>query len=182
MLAAYSNAPGVSETQLLQWPEKTSLTPAENSQTLLMFLHPHCPCSRSSLRQLEHVLSRVTKTVSIEFIFYRPAHEAADWVRSDLWDKAKQFEPDVMFADSDGEEARHFNVTTSGHVCIFDQAGRCVFGGGITAGRGHEGDCAGSVAAILILNGKTPQIRHCPTYGCQIVTDSKVTEAMAGVL
>ena len=45
--------------------------------------------------------------------------------------------------DPGGAEARRFGVATSGHVLLYDTRGDLIFSGGITPGRGEQGDNAG---------------------------------------
>lgn len=167
-LTAYSNAPGPRVSVLDEWPRDTQLTHSTHKQTLVMFLHPHCPCSRSALRQLEQMTAHVAKPVAIKFVFYKPAQQSDNWAQTDMWDSANLLSPGNILVDCDGQEAKRFHATTSGHVVVFDQDGRCSFSGGITAGRGHEGDSPAYTAAIDLLNGRDVQNRHYPTYGCTI--------------
>ncbi|APZ95482.1 hypothetical protein Fuma_05140 [Fuerstiella marisgermanici] len=167
-LTAYSNAPGPGATMLDRWPQDTQLTPSTHKRTLLMFLHPHCPCSRSALRQLEQMMASVAEPVAIKFVFYKPAQQTDSWAQSDMWNSANAISPGNLLVDSDGREAKQFHATTSGHVIVFDEDGQCSFSGGITAGRGHEGDSTAYAAAIDVLNGRDVQNRHYPTYGCTI--------------
>ena len=49
-------------------------------------------------------------------------------------------------------------ATTSGHVLLYDAGGVLRFAGGITDGRGHEGDNAGLDAALALLRGHVPEV------------------------
>jgi len=66
--------------------------PAEVSQSapyrLLMFVHPRCPCSVASLRELARVMSRCPREVDATIHFYRPETAGDDWVHGNLWDSA----------------------------------------------------------------------------------------------
>jgi hypothetical protein len=72
--------------------------------------------------------------------------------------------------DEGGVEAKRFGVATSGHVLLFDRAGRLLFSGGITPARGHEGDSLGRDALIERLAG-TRTISGpatSPVFGCPL--------------
>jgi hypothetical protein len=70
--------------------------------------------------------------------------------------------------DIDGIAAKRFGAATSGHVIVYDPSGSLVFEGGITAGRGHQGDNTGQIAIIDIVEGRIPTVNHMPVFGCEI--------------
>src|SRR5687768_7810135 len=49
----YSETSGVAAKAPLQWPRSSQIVPSASQPTLLMFVHPHCPCSRASLSELD---------------------------------------------------------------------------------------------------------------------------------
>src|SRR5438552_15494116 len=88
-LSVYSAAPGRSADTTPRLPTDASLIiPVKARATLVMLVHPHCPCSRSSLRQLAEIMARYAGRVEANVLFLRPTGFAAGWERGDLWDAA----------------------------------------------------------------------------------------------
>ena len=58
--------------------------------------------------------------------------------------------------DKEGSDAAALGATTSGQVMVYAVGGKLLFGGGITDGRGHEGDNAGSEAVLALLREEKP--------------------------
>ena len=90
-----------------------------------------------------------------------------DWLWGQLWKQASAIPGVVTAVDEDGKDSQLLAQTTSGDVIVFNAAGRLVFQGGITDGRGHEGDNAGS-STIWLLEGAKPTTRQTPVYGCSL--------------
>src|SRR4051794_743764 len=52
-LSVYSQTPGSKGVAPALWPTSSSLQIDSTRLNLIMFLHPHCPCSRNSVDELE---------------------------------------------------------------------------------------------------------------------------------
>ena len=69
--------------------------------------------------------------------------------------------------------ARRYGAATSGYAVLYAPDGRLAFAGGITAGRGHEGDNAGEDAILDAINsgpaGGCPT--RMPVFGCALFDD-----------
>jgi hypothetical protein len=136
--------------------------------TLVMTLHPKCPCSRASLHELSKLMTRAGEKMDAHILFVKPEGAPVDWCDGDLWKQAKDIPGVSVSIDSDAKEASIFGATTSGQVMVYDASGAIRFSGGITDGRGHEGDNAGLSAILgLILDGKTA-VSTTPVYGCSL--------------
>jgi glyoxylase-like metal-dependent hydrolase (beta-lactamase superfamily II) len=101
-------------------------------------------------------------------LFYRPRQFPAGWERTDLWRSAAAIPGVTVLVDPDGLEAERFGAKTSGHVLVYDSAGRLLFSGGITGSRGHEGDNDGSDSVLRLLTHGPPPRRHTLVFGCPI--------------
>jgi hypothetical protein len=55
-------APGAMGEQPRRWPAATRLALADDGLTLVLLLHPQCPCSVASVEELERLLADVTTT------------------------------------------------------------------------------------------------------------------------
>src|SRR5215467_4910724 len=58
VLWRYSNTPGQAATPPGDWPAGVPVQPAKGRSTLVMFAHPHCPCSRASIGELAIIMAR----------------------------------------------------------------------------------------------------------------------------
>src|SRR4029078_3557625 len=58
VLWKYSTTPGNPGTPPLDWPANSSIERGKGSATLVMFLHPQCPCSKAGLGELSMIMAR----------------------------------------------------------------------------------------------------------------------------
>jgi hypothetical protein len=161
--ARYSAVPGASADGPAEWPRASRVSRAEGAQ-LVLFAHPECPCTRSTLRELERLIARVPG-LSAAVVFSSAATE--DPQGSPLWPLARRIPGVAIVADSGGAEARLFGAATSGQAVLVDRHGRIVFRGGLTAARGHEGDAPAQDAIAQIVLGETAPDRA-PVFGCSL--------------
>jgi hypothetical protein len=166
-LGAYAARPGESLPSLDRWPEGSSIPRDEGRATLLIFLHPRCPCSLAGLDELRYVLDRSGGRVSTQAVVLATAR--LESLGSSAIDQALAELPEIsVYRDAGGAESRRFNVTTSGHVLLYDGTGRLVFSGGITAARGHHGDSFGRTALLDWIWQRGGDRRQCPVFGCAL--------------
>lgn len=157
----------VREDPPAQWPAASTLRREGDAATLIMLVHPQCPCSRASVAELERLLVETRDRVQAHVLVVRPPGAPEPWERTALWDRAAAIPGVTVHTDLDGEQARLFGATASGHVVVYDAAGRLRFRGGITGARGHEGDNPGrSRARAAILEGDAGEG---PTFGCALL-------------
>lgn len=128
------------------WPAQSKLKKAHDVLTLLMFVHPRCPCSRASVRELEKMVCRAQGRIAAKVVFLSYAGNKSDWQKTALWDDARAIPGVTLVTDFNGEEASLFGAQTSGQTLLYDEAGKLLFQGGITASRGHEGGNVGEQA------------------------------------
>jgi hypothetical protein len=145
---------------------------------LTMFLHPHCPCSRASLRELQEILAREPGKAAVDIVFVKPAGAGRDWTTTSLREQAEAI-PGVRLIDDDGTLARRLGAETSGYVVLYDASGKLLFSGGITPSRGHEGPSVGLDAICALLDGttKAPAGVQTPVYGCPLFTPGACADA-----
>jgi len=99
--------------------------------------------------------------------FRKPGARAGEARASDLWKQAAAIPGVLVFFDADGREAELFGATVSGQTMLYDTEGRLVFSGGITNGRGHQGDNPGVDSIIRKVRGEAGQ-SHAPVFGCSL--------------
>jgi len=172
-LSRYAGTPAPDSAVSETWPQDTGLVREDGRNVLVMFVHPHCPCSRASIGELARLMVHVRGRVAPVVLFYRPAGGKAEWERTDLWNSAAMIPGAVVKADEEGREAARFGVAVSGHTLLYDGRGQLVFSGGITPARGHAGDNAGSGSIAAFLNAGQLLVARTPTFGCYLrhITD-----------
>jgi hypothetical protein len=144
---------------------------AKGPLQLTMFLHPHCPCARASLEELQAILSPPCPALHVRILFVRPVGAATGWEQSSLWDAASQLPGVQVGCDVDGAEAQQAGAIISGHVVLRDATGIVLFQGGITRGRNRSGDNPGRQAVTAWLHGETAAITTAPVFGCPLVSN-----------
>jgi hypothetical protein len=167
-LLVYANAPGEAVLAPEAWPETSEIARAPGRPTLVMFVHPRCPCSRASVGELALLLERSAGRAEARVVFLDPAGMDADWVKTDLWRAAAAIPGVAPVCDAGGREARIFHAATSGQTLLYDAAGRLLFHGGITVARGHAGDNPGRSALAALLAAAPASRTATPVFGCSL--------------
>jgi hypothetical protein len=173
---SYELTPAAPAKPAKRWPAGTALLRESNRTTLLMFVHPQCPCSRASLVELERLVSNRRNAVSVRVLFVRPAEMPEGWERSDLWPLAERIPGATVLCDASGAEATRFKARTSGETMLFSAAGELLYDGGITASRGHEGDNFASAAVAALIDGSTAEFQRMPVFGCALLEQCSTNE------
>lgn len=168
LLWKYKMEPGGAEGAPAVWPPDSAISRSGDGATLVLFAHPHCPCTRASLAELARLMSRFRGQLSAAVIFLRPAGVGADWEDTDLRRQAAAIPGVTTVQDEAGVEAARFRATTSGATVLYDAGGRLIFSGGLTASRGHEGDSFGIRRISSLLRTGTADRRDAPVYGCSL--------------
>lgn len=167
-LDRYQMTPAVMAAAPAQWPVGAGISRNISRPTLIMMLHPQCPCSRASLHELALLMARSAGRLDALILFVQPVNAPADWLDGDLWRQAKTIPNVSISIDKGGREAVAFGASTSGQVMVYDAAGIIRFSGGITDGRGHEGDNPGMQAILDLLRTGKSLVATTPVYGCSL--------------
>lgn len=165
-LIKYENTAGPQSRTQEAFPKLKDVQLDPHRCTLLLFAHPKCPCTRASINQLNRVLAHCSSNVVTHVFFLKPGTVDSDWVQTDLWRNAASIPGVQTHVDPDGAIAAQFGADTSGYVVLYSPQGKLLFHGGITSGRGHEGDNVGASALIALANGTTVTCNNTPVYGC----------------
>lgn len=168
VLVDYSTAPAFPLAAADHWPEAAGFQPDPQRLTLIMFLHPRCPCTRASIRELARTLSVSGRDPRVLAVVYCPDGAPSEWAHTDLWSGMRQLVSQPPLIDRGGRVTRQFGARISGEVMLYSPRGRLRFQGGITSGRGHEGGNPGSVALQRLLDGETLPSTRLPAFGCAI--------------
>jgi len=168
LLWGYENDPGPVARAPSNWPSDSRIRPATDRATLIMLIHPHCPCTRASIGELARLMAQTEGRVTAYAIFLKPSGSSDDWERTDLWQSAASIPGVSVVVDDDGAEAHRFHAMTSGQTALYDVDGRLLFSGGITGSRGHSGDNAGRSAIVSLLNSGDAERTETSVFGCSL--------------
>jgi hypothetical protein len=174
VLLGYQNKAGESNTAPTAWPTQSKLPRPANLPTLLLFAHPHCPCTRATVGELALVMARCSSKVSAVVLFTKPVDVDDNWVETDLWRSAEAIPGVIVRRDDSGIEARRFGAVSSGDSMLYGRDGKLLFRGGITDGRGHAGDNEGRSAIVSFLEGKPGGTSRTHVFGCRLFDSHSV--------
>lgn len=179
VLLRYKNTPGETDASPPEvWPVESRLTPSKGEATLVMFVHPHCPCTHASVSELARLMSRVSGRLAARVVVVRPAGVEQGWDDTELRRRAAAI-PGVSLDRDDGVlEAHRFHAMVSGFTLLYDAHGRLRFAGGITSARGHEGDSFGQRRILAALSGETADRADAPVFGCSLLGVPRAGEAL----
>ena len=169
-LARYESAAGEANSHAIVWPEESQVTPNTNRPTMVLFVHPHCPCTRATIGELERIVARCPGRAEIHVLFIEPGDVLEGWSDSDLQVRVRAIPGVNVLIDRHGREANLFGAATSGQLLLYDERKQLRFSGGITALRGHFGDNIGTDNVVSLLTGDTrPSGRICcAVFGCPL--------------
>jgi len=167
LLWRYKATPGPAADAPSMWPDASSVKRVVGRPTLVMFAHPHCPCTRASLAELATLMSGRTDLTAI-VLFAKPEGTPSAWEQGELWDKAARIAGVTPMLDDRGVEAARFGSKVSGQTMLYDASGRLLFSGGITGSRGHVGDNIGRTRIAALLSTGHADRNGSHVYGCAL--------------
>jgi hypothetical protein len=157
-----------------RWPAESRLPRIAGRDTMLVFMHPKCPCSRATVAELERLFAPhgapAHRPLQLFIVASIPQSADASWSQTSLIERCMKLEGAQLHLDRGGVEATRFGAGVSGTVMLFDAAGVLRYEGGVTISRGHEGDNAGRNILARVLGGKQQSGRF-PAYGCGLVLE-----------
>lgn len=147
---------------------------AASSLRLVMYVHPHCPCTRASLNELAKIMRAGGERLTVEVVVVAESGMDADWKDGAIVRAARNLAGVTLRFDETGAEAQKFGAYTSGQAILFAGDGAPLFRGGITRSRGHEGESSGSRTIKLLLTDSLlvsmakSQSMNAPVFGCPL--------------
>lgn len=166
-LLNYESTPGMPGAPPSQWPPESQILRPTDKFTLVMLAHPNCPCTRASIAEFDGLMTKLQGKLAGFIVFSKPGATSTEVTASDLWKTAGRIPNVSVLYDKRGVETDRFGGQVSGQTMLYDPQGRLVFSGGITSGRGHQGDNDGMEAVILKVRGLKAQA-HVPVFGCTL--------------
>lgn len=168
-MCQYEHLAGNAGTTPRHWPSTAAITLNDARDTLILFAHPKCPCTRATLGELDHILARNQNKIAAFIFFLQPDKVADAWADSDLRKKAEAIPNVTVLNDPQGMFAKAFGAETSGHVVLYNPQGELLFSGGITESRGHFGRNAAETALISQVEREQSSRTEKPVYGCSLL-------------
>lgn len=150
-------------TAALHWDQTQPL--------LLLAAHPQCPCLPATLAELQRALG-TTSMPTLRVLVHTPSSPPTEWDPAADAELRRTLPAGTAIDDRDGALAAKLGLRTSGHVLLFAADGRLRFTGGVTAGRGHQGDnLAGRTLAAMLADAGKP-LATTAVFGCPLQADS----------
>src|SRR5439155_4199740 len=119
LLVRYSMTPGRPGHAPSAWPAGTSLERPAGEYTLVLALHPHCPCSRATLEELDAIMGRCRGRLVTRVLFLEPPGFTEGWAQTDLWRHSRRIPGVESRLDPGGRESRMFGALTSGQTALY---------------------------------------------------------------
>ena len=168
----FETTPGDAANAPRAWPAGTRAVRTPGQWSLVMLVHPHCSCSRASVKELAEIVEKAPRQVQTTVLVYRPRGVKAGWEHTAVYDAATRIRRTRVVVDHDGADAARFGGFTSGQTFLYDAAGRLRFAGGVTSLRGHAGLNRGRADVIRIATQRAGTGSH-PVFGCAITTTDR---------
>lgn len=172
VLESYVSKAGSSGEQRLEWPESTRLERNIHGYTIVLAVHPHCPCTRATAGELSRLLSHLGGRAWIYVLALCPREKEPSWAKTSLVQSFEELPGVRVFMDRDGREIGFFGQQVSGDLRLYDREGILKFSGGITPGRGHEGGNFGWNAVISQVVREESIGSQGPVFGCPLFKGS----------
>lgn len=158
----FEATPGPAVASLQEWPRGCAIERTPGANSVILFLHPGCPCSMASIEELRLGIGKGWNG-DVHVVAYSPDGENEDWVHGEQWEAASKIPRAKLHVDPGGRLARQFNAVTSGHAAFYDGGGRLLFAGGLTPSRGT------AAGGVLFQRAALGQETRRPEYGCPII-------------
>jgi len=172
-LSGYERSPGLIGKSLRLWPSTSALVHVKSDFTLVMFVHPQCPCTHASLEELNVIMTSEQARHAMAYVaFIKLSGTNDQWIHTYSWGRASEIPNVTRCVDYEGREAHRFGAKTSGDLFLYDPSGHLEFAGGITSARGEEGDNTGRQAVLGLLAGESVRWQDHAVFGCALFDSS----------
>src|SRR5260370_37321468 len=98
-LGRYSYTPSNASEPAVPWPRGTPIRPGGAGFTLVMLVHPQCPCSAAGMEELARVTAVAQGHLETHVIFLRPEGFAQGWEQTALWRTASAIPGVLIWTD-----------------------------------------------------------------------------------
>ncbi|MBW7927116.1 MAG: hypothetical protein H3C58_03300 [Fimbriimonadaceae bacterium] len=132
--------------------------------TLIMIVHPDCPCTKASLRNLAAILDATRLPVRAEIVGAMPP--GYEGPKKNLAMARGIVKSELVIMDAD-RALQTYGARTSGHLFVYDPDQDLVYSGGLTPARGAE-DAMSSMRWFKALVHQGAIASSAPTFGCSL--------------
>src|SRR3954451_6256682 len=95
----YEFTPGIRRPAPSDWPTGAETKLDAARPTLLLFLHPQCPCSRATLAEMQRLLADCGWQFALHIFFVQPAGADDDWENTHVCRAARQIPGALIHCD-----------------------------------------------------------------------------------
>jgi hypothetical protein len=162
----YKSEPGARSDAPSRWPATSHIDRCNDRTTMVVFVHPKCPCTSATLAEFRRFAGDTTR-VAPRIVFLVPDDVDPSWREGRHWTAARDIPGALVTVDRDGAEARRFGAETSGHTVAYAAGGDLLFSGGITTARGHVGESPIATRSIL-RDAALGTPASAPVFGCPL--------------
>jgi len=182
MMQSYMITPGAAGEVPDTWPGGSGIERDADRWTLVVAVHPMCPCTEASAEELGRAIRGADERPELIAIVRVPPDpdEAERWMNSPLVRALRRVDGGDglrVIRDETGEIAAVFGALTSGHAVLFDPAGARRFSGGVTPSRGMRGPNTGAAAIGALLDGREAPATSAAVYGCPLCDAAETDSA-----
>jgi hypothetical protein len=168
LLLSHTYQPVVATGGINEWPSSLEPTDRDGRIRVILFAHPLCPCTRATIAELDEALGSRRTNVNTTIVFVTAGLAEPDIYDSPTVAAARRLLNVTLRFEDNTAFASRIGATTSGELFVFDGAGKRVFHGGITAGRGHRGRSPGRERFEQALEGILVDHEESPLFGCRL--------------
>ena len=166
VMVRYDSTPGATQAAPDSWPTESAIPKREGVRSVVMFLHPKCPCSRATVAELEALMADVKGKADVSIVLLSPLNEV--WHDTAIARTVRAMPGVSVRQDVSAREATAFRARVSGETFVYAENGSLLFHGGITGARGRPGINPGRQAVLELALRNSSPVTQTPTYGCSI--------------
>ncbi len=181
-LVIYPSQPGRAANAPWIFPETVTVFPRIPKPVLVVFLHPHCPCSGSTLEKIQSIMERSSSEIDCRVYVVIPPEAPEGWEDGHINNRLRDLKNATVEIDRNGSIASQFSASTSGQVLLYRDDGVLAFSGGITSNQSHAGRCLGLLALDERLQTKDLPFAQSPVFGCPLFNSEANCRAEAPCL
>ncbi len=133
--------------------------------SLTCFIHPQCPCTRATLRDLERVATHVRETAQLRVVVAYPS-DHPEWMSTATVAFASTISGVRIVPDPGGLLTAACGVKTSGHTLIYGPEGDLRYSGGLVPLRNHEGNAETRDCVLQVIESQPKRPVQTPAFGC----------------
>ena len=153
--------------------ELRDLTPDAGELHIVMALHPKCPCTHNTMRELARLVSIDPLGTRCTFLVHLPATKSLSWMDTETTQMARELPNTQLIVDRESSRAKRLGLNRSGEAMVITHDGKVSFRGGITAGRSCLMENPGARAIENLVHRIAISPLTTPTFGCPLQYPTK---------